>query len=59
MRGLPESEGLLNSRLGLCQVEEPVCSPSEYERMIVELCSSYPWQETWRYLAGIVGLESR
>jgi len=28
-------------------------------RVVVELCSSYPWQQTWRYLAAGIGVASR
>lgn len=44
-------------RLGLIKIGARVMESGR--RVVVELCSSYPWQETWRYLAGIVGLGSR
>jgi hypothetical protein len=28
-------------------------------RVVVELCSSYPWQETWRHLVAAVGIARR
>lgn len=41
-------------RLGVIKIGARVVESGR--RVTVELCSSYPWQETWRYLAGVVRL---
>jgi hypothetical protein len=41
-------------RLGLIKIGARIVERAR--RVVVELCSSYPWQETWRELAGRVGL---
>jgi hypothetical protein len=42
------------SRLRACLIKIGARVIESGRRVKVELCSSYPWQETWRYLAGRV-----
>jgi len=44
------------SRLRLCLIKIGARVIESGRRVKVELCSSYPWQETWSYLVGQVGL---
>jgi hypothetical protein len=46
-------------RLRRCGIKIGARVKESGRRVLVELCSSYPWQEAWRRLASSVGVASR
>jgi hypothetical protein len=46
-------------RLRRCVIKIGARVKESGRRVVVELCSSYPWQETWRHLVAAVGIARR